>query len=292
MKEPSRRTSRQALALGLLAALALGCGGFLLGRTTSERPAPPVATPVVTPVPQPTAPIEVTKRTFGRADLIALASGAADAFAAGRPMPSDVLAADGRLFELRLPFGCNGPATADSDATARWRYDEQAKALRVHVAPTEWVAADWLSTPSPAVEGIEGFWITRPWTSSEACPVDASHPPTGTQPVTLPGQTLAIAQIFTSEDTRQGRRDGTPFETVKKIAPDALDTSQGFQLRLRGRIARVPGGGPILCRQPAGPEQRPICLLAAALDDVAIINPATDDVLATWPMQRSSTAKP
>jgi hypothetical protein len=243
-------------------------------------------------VPQPTAPIEVAKRTFGRADLIALASGAADAFAAGRPMPSDVLAAEGHLFELRLPFGCNGPATPDSNATARWRYDEQAKALRVHVAPTEWVAADWLSTPIPAVEGIEGFWITRPWTASEACPVDASHPPTGTQPVTLPGQTLALAQIFTSEGTRQGRRDGAAFETVKKIAPDALKTSQGFQLRLRGRIARAPGGGPILCRQPAGPEQRPICLLAVALDEVAIVNPATGDVLATWPIQSNSTAKP
>src|SRR5690606_18404771 len=133
------------------------------------------------------------------------------------------------------------------------------------------------------VEAIEGFWISRPWTSSEACPATTSQTAaTGPEPVTLPGQTLAIAQFFGPESARRGRREGQSYDTVVRIAPDELNDSQGFHLRLSGRIRNIAGDGPMLCGQPAGPEQQPICAIGVAMDEVAIRNPTTGQTLATW----------
>ncbi len=291
MTEPSLRTSRLALAGGLAAALAVGGGGFLVGRGTSERVvAADVRRPVTPPLPatEPTpAPDDPASRVLGRAELIALAAAAADTTAAGRPLPPEVAVAEGARFELRLPFGCTGPAAEGSDAGMRWRYNADDGALRLHVAPVTWSARDWWPTdPVPAIDSIEGFWIARPWTASEACPASAPAGATGTEAVTLPGQTLAVAQFFVADDTRQGRRDAKPYETVQRIAADAVRGEGGFALRITGRIASVPGGGPVLCRQPAGSEQRPICIVAITPDEIAIENPATGATIATWNVDR------
>ncbi len=220
-----------------------------------------------------------------RADLIALAASAADAFASGAAPPRTIADAVGRRFDLRLPFGCQGPADTGSDAAMRWRYDEKAEALRVHVAPAVWSAADG-AAPGPqstADDLVEGFWIPRPWTSSETCPaLPDSATPTGAEAVTLPGQTLAIVQVLDGDDARQRRRDGKPYETVVRATPDEVRAGQGLQVRIRGRIADMAGQGPIACRQPGGPEQRPICRVAVTMDDIAIDNPNTGRTLATW----------
>lgn len=50
----------------------------------------------------------------------------------------------------------------------RWRYDEAAGALRIHVAPATWSTAEW-SRDSATLEAMEGFWIERPWSSAETC---------------------------------------------------------------------------------------------------------------------------
>lgn len=285
MEEPSARASRLALAGALAAALIVGGAGFLLGRGTSERTQVVVAPPVAAPAPVPTPEPEPALRgALGRADLIALAAAAADAAAAGRDPGNEIAAADGRRFEVRLPFGCAGPAGEDSNAAMRWRYDTEDQALRIHVAPVTWTAQDWWAGEAAGgVEAVEGFWITRPWTSSEACPSGGDRPAaTGAEPVTLPGQTLALGQIFFADGARSGRRDGEAYETVVRVPEDALDASDGFRLRLSGRIARTRGAGPVRCRQPAGPEQRPICLVSVVLDEVAVENPATAATLATW----------
>src|SRR3546814_4442581 len=70
------------------------------------------------------------------------------------------------------------------------------------------------------------------------------------------------------------------------FTPDAFDVSQGLRLRLRGRVDRVPGAGAVRCIQPAGSEQRPICVVAISLDEVLIENTATGAVLATWSVSR------
>lgn len=283
MEEPSPRRSRLVLAGALAAVIVVGGGGFLLGRSTTERTRivaePPVAAP--SPAPEPRPELDAV---LGRAELIALATRAADAAASGRNPDDQIAAVDGRRFEIRLPFGCDGPVGEESDAAMRWRYDAEDRTLRIHVRPMTWTAQDWWGSDAPAgVEAVEGFWIARPWSSSEACPVGGERPVArGVEPVTLPGQTLALGQIFHADSARGGRRNGAPFETVVRLPENDLDASNGFRLRVSGRIARASRAGPIRCRQPGGPDQRPICLISTITDEVAIENPASGATLATW----------
>ncbi|MEG3086423.1 hypothetical protein [Sphingomonas sp. PB4P5] len=295
MNEPSLRTSRVALAAGLAAVVVVGGGGFLLGRSTSARdPAPAVVAPIAAPAPStPEAEQPAPRdRVLTRVDLIALAAQATDAVASGQPLPAAIARAMGQRFAINIPFGCQGPADATSDAPMRWRYDAETKVLRVHVAPVVWNPTEIL--PAAAVESVaavEGFWIARPWSASDSCPpVGEAATPSGADAVTLPGQTLAIAQFFGADDVRQGRRGDKPYEAVVRLPDGAFAGPQGLRLRITGRIAAPPGGGPVACRQPAGAEQRPICLIAIASDEIAITDPVSGTVLATWTVDGADAA--
>ena len=285
MQEPSVRTSRLAIAGGLAAILVVGGGGFFLGRTTA--PAPPAPAPMVVPAPTP-APVPETPKDLGRGELIALAQRAADAFASGEAMPKAVVDAAGRRFDLLLPFGCSGPSEAETSLPMQWRYDEAEGTLRVSVKPMMWSKADWNLDDRATTGAAEGFWITRPWSSSGACPLRAGQAfSRGVEPLTLPGQTLAIAQFFDGDADRDGRRNGRPFETVTRVAADKFDGSRGFRLRISGRLDAVTGNMPVRCVQPAGAEQRPICVIGARIDTVRLENPTSEEVLATWTIGRS-----
>lgn len=280
MQEPSVRTSRLAIAGGLAAVLVVGGGGFFLGRVTA--PAPKVPEPVVLTIPAP-APAPEAPKDLKRADLIVLAQRAADAFASGNAAPKAVTAAAGRRFELLLPFGCAGPSDAGSNSPMQWRYEESSGTLRVSVRPMIWDGAEWGLDDRVGVDAAEGFWITRPWSSSGECPARAEQLAVrGVEPVTLPGQTLALARFFRAETDREGRRARRPFETVQRIAPDKFDGSRGFRLRLSGRIDAIAAVSPIRCVQPAGTEQRPICAIGARIDTVRLENPVNGETLATW----------
>ena len=111
------------------------------------------------------------------------------------------------------------------------------------------------------------------------------------EPVILPGQTLAIGQLFDGEAARQDRRDGRAYTSVLRLTPDAVLGEQGFQLRLIGNIAAAPGGSSVLCRQPGGAEQRPVCIVMTTLDTVSIENAATGKTLATWDMAGTRRTK-
>jgi hypothetical protein len=280
MQEPSLRTSRLAIAGGLAAVIVVGGAGFFFGRSTAPQPAEPVPVSSPTPEPSPTQPA----RMLNRADIISIAAQAADALASGEPLPEDVRATANRRFELALPFGCAGPAGENGQAPLRWRYDEDEEVLRLHVAPTSWRPVEWGVGENTGIEAVEGFWLARPWSSDVVCPQRAHAAPTGTEPITLPGQTLAIAQFFTGTDRRAALRDDRPFETVQRVPLGQFDAARGFRVLLTGRIDRVPGGGPVRCIQPAGIEQRPICVVAVVLDEVRIENPIGAEVLATWPV--------
>lgn len=284
MQEPSLRTSRLAIAGGLVAAIALGGAGFLLGRSTAPEPEPRDPVAVETPAPQP-SPTSEPVRILGRADIIALADEATEALVAGEPLPAEVRDAVDRRFELAVPFGCGGAAGEDSLAPLRWRYDAEEEALRLHVAATSWTAAEWGLSQAAGIEAIEGFWVARPWSSSGECPQRAGQArASGMEPVTLPGQTLAVAQFFADGTRREALREGRPFESVQRVPREEFAAPRGFRLLLAGRIDRVPGNGPVRCIQPAGIEQRPICVVAVTLDEVRIENPASDEVLARWPI--------
>jgi hypothetical protein len=245
----------------------------------------PVAAPVVSET--------RAARILSRADVIAIANAAADAASSGAKMPESAKATEGSRFEIGLPFGCDGPAAEDSREPFQWRYDPASSSLRVSVAPATFDPQEWLSEPSsaagnsarPAVrqEAIEGFWISRPWSSRATCePRSTPVAPLGIDAVTIPGQTLGLAQIFTEEDSRNARRGGKPYQSVRRMDEDDLKIDQGLRVRLRGRIGSFPGGSTVRCRQPAGKEQRPVCLVAVTFDDVAIENPSTKETVATW----------
>lgn len=289
MREPSPRVSRLLIAGGLLAVAAIGGGGFLLGRARLPVPAPASPAPLAAaPAPAPPPAEALVDAVLARADLIALGNAAADAAASGRSPPEQVEAAAGRRFRLYLPFGCDGPADAGSGAPLRWRYDAEAGVLRVHAAPMTWPVADWLGAAgqgarTESVEALEGFWVARPWSSRETCAGGvAVTAATGAEPITLTGQTLGVAQLVTADTPRQLRRGDRPYEAVVRVAPEALRLDAGLRLRLDGRIGTFPGGTAARCVQPGGPEQRPACLFAVSLEEVAVENAVTGEALATW----------
>jgi hypothetical protein len=240
-----------------------------------------VAPKTPTPAPSP-QPAEEAATVLGRADLLALANTAADAFASGKAVPADVGSAAGRQFDLVLPFGCSGPN--DPAATAMgWQYDAATGTLRVSATPVTWSGADWHVRQGDEAATATGFWINRPWSGDERCPVRVGEAaPAGTVPVTLPGQTLAIATFGSDGALGNGRR---AFETVQRV-PE-FDGSRGLLLHVTGRLDRAVSGGPVRCVQPAGVEQRPICAIAAVMDEVRIEAPATGATLATWTMSHT-----
>jgi hypothetical protein len=282
MPEPSRQTSRRVIAAGALAAIALAGGGFVLGRATTEKvraptvePKPPIAQ--LPTAPPPTLPGD--RAPLARAALLAGVAAAADAFAAGSPVPDSVTQLAGRRFETRLPFGCRGAAT-DPTGALSWSYNPEQQTLRLRAVPVQWASAEWLPEQiegdAVVVEAVEGFWVTRPWTASELCPPIV---PDGQQ--AAPEQTAGIAQFFTETSSRVGRRDGKSFEAVEKIAPDALDAGQGFRWVLSGRIAPAPDGRLILCRS-TNSQARPTCLVSVRLDRVAFEGAQGGATIAEW----------
>ncbi|MEG3164477.1 hypothetical protein U1701_07720 [Sphingomonas sp. PB2P19] len=293
MHEPSPRTSRLVVAGSAVAVVLLGGGGFLLGRSTAPSPPPVVVSPLPAPAIAPVVSEAPAARVLSRADIIAIANAAADAASSGTKTPESAGANEGARFQIDLPFGCDGPASEDSREPFQWRYDATSSSLRVSVASAAFDAGEWLGTPpsgagstaSPTAreEAMEGFWIARPWSSRETCNSgSALAAPIGIDAVTLPGQTLGLAQIFTDQDSRNARRRGKPYESVRRMDESDLKIDQGLRVRLRGRIARFPDGSTVRCRQPAGKEQRPVCLVAVTFDDVAIENPSTQETIATF----------
>lgn len=277
MHEPSVRGSRLAIAAGLAAVLIVGGTGFLVGRETAPKPriVSPAPARQTEPTPAPTeAPVD--RPAWGRSQLLGLIGEAADASASGEPLPEKIAQAAGRRFDLVLPFGCAGPSAEGSRNAMGWRLDEAKGVVRVYAKPESWTPDEW-RLPSSAESTLKGFWIPRPWSSSAECPAQVGQTgATGSEPVTLPGQTLAIAQTMPSD--AQWRT----FEKVERVEPDEIVAAAGFRLRLSGKIDSFPDGGPIRCIQPAGPEQRPLCVLAARFEEVRIENAATGEVLGVW----------
>jgi hypothetical protein len=290
MREPSLRTSRLAIAGAVLALATMGGAGFYLGRTTSpEVSDDPTAAASPSAAPQSIIPVVEPILPLDRAGLLDLVAAAADAAASGVAPPDKVAEAVDRRFEIAVPFGCAGSAEEDSEASLRWRYEEDAEILRLHVAVTRWAAADWGLVDPVDGKSIEGFWIERPWASGGECPQRSAGSQTvSAASVPAAEQTLAIAQFFGVDVRREALRADRPFQSVQRIAAADFAAPRGFRLMLSGRIDRVPGAtasaGPVHCIQPGGAGQRPRCVVAVTLDEVRIENPASGEVLATWPI--------
>lgn len=250
---------------------ALAGGGYLVGRDREPPPAPvavPAAPPSVTPE-VPDAPVDITLQ---RADLIRLASAAADA-SSGGPAVKEML--EGKRFVIRIPFGC-GTVNSEEERAFNARYTAEDRTLRISVQPKDWAEIPWVAAELERREAdrAEGFWVPRPWTRSETCPADQGDPAN-------PASSLGIAQIFDSESSRVGQRRGRPFEATVQLEDD-VDLSKGLRLVIEGRVARwTMGRETVLCRASKAYE-RPLCLVGAKLDTIAVENASNGKRLADW----------
>ncbi|MCX7586997.1 hypothetical protein OUA97_11425 [Phenylobacterium sp. 58.2.17] len=273
----ARRRRARLGAVVLTPFLLLACG------PQETAPPPPPPPPKIEPPPPEPAKIIAPPPSLGRADLLAAAAAAASAYAAGAAAEgADPLA--GRSFTIRTPFGCAPDRAKPSPGLA-------GRALRAKgQAELSLTPADWTQSPlvAAAVEAkvwdaVEGYWIDRPWLSSEVCPPGAA--PAGDDaeiPAPSP-QTLGLAAVFEPEGSRFGRRNGRAYSFtlrgVDKTPPEP--PAKGYRLVLEGRFTAFPDGRSIHCRAES-PDRRPLCVAAAQLDRVAFEDGDTSAVISEW----------
>jgi hypothetical protein len=253
--------------LAVIAAFAVLAACTREAEAPTPSPAPPAPLPAAPPPP------------LDRAGLLAAVDAASDAAAAGRPAPELVTALAGRTFEIGLPLGCFGAEAEDatSPAALGYAYDPEARVLRVRAKPEVWTETPWVRALIPAadVEALEGFWVSRPWLRGADCPVggvalDAPPAP----------ETLGIVQVFSAEQPRTARRDGRAYEAVRKLPEDQAPERAGYRLVLSGRVLDPADGPPVRC-SVVHPDRRPICLVLADVQRVALSTPQ-GEVLAEW----------
>ncbi|WP_338503075.1 hypothetical protein V6R86_06695 [Sphingomonas kaistensis] len=268
----------------------------------ARLPPPPVAAAPVLPL--------------GRAELIDAAARAADAHARGATVSPEDSKLVGRRFTLQLPFGCTGSAETGSEAPLRWSYDPAEGTLRVSVTPNVWTDAAPVRAAAQGVEyeAAEGFWIERPWLRTADCPlvpqpqaqpteqVDpadesaaTNSPPSpviasdnaataGGETANVPPparKTLALVELFEPGSRRAARRNGRPYTVVTNIAPGEIDLSKGLRLVVTGRLAPLRQGNAIVCTGRLI-DERPLCMIGAAVDRVAITDASGSRILGEW----------
>jgi hypothetical protein len=264
------------------------------------------------PARQPAPPaIAAPSPPLARADLIDAAARAADAHARGVVVAPEDGELTGRRFTLRLPFGCTGPAADDGEALMRWSYDPAEETLRVSVAPKVWTNAEPVRTAATGIgyEAAEGFWIERPWLRSGDCPVMPQPAPAaepapgaaeGNQAMAAAGpdgvaevapapqaqnsrarETLALVELFKPGSRRAAQRSGKPYTVVAKLAPGEINLARGLRVVVTGRVVPFGAGAPIVCSGD-GINERPLCLIGAEIDRVAITDASGQRILGEW----------
>lgn len=218
-------------------------------------------------IPRPQPPLD-------RAALLSAVAEAASATAAGSEMPESVTSLDGRQFEVRIRFGCRGPAQDLQNAWLGWSYDAEKRTLRVQAKPTiskeEKLVADLAGED---YESVEGFWIPRPWLRQAVCPAGAAltrQPATTaekapTDPAAQAGAAKAqagrteMAKARENEDpATQSEREleqaevktGEPLPTAPRVGLAQFFTSDGPRTHRRdsrpyASVKPIPEGQPI-----------------------------------------------
>ena len=257
------------------------------GEQVVERPA----------IPRPQPPLD-------RAAMLAAVAQAASATAAGLPVPEHIASLDGKQFEIRIRFGCRGPARDLPNAWLGWSFDSEERILRVRAKPT-------ISNQDPLIaemaakehEAVEGFWIPRPWLLQPVCPAmaavnrtdpeepnaadgpaedEASADPVQTAADPVPASPrIGIAQFFTVQDARTHRRNSRPYSAVKTLPEGTPLFSQGFDLVLSGRLRALGDRGVIQCVAKSV-EAPPECVVSVEFLRVRIERPESGEIVAEW----------
>jgi hypothetical protein len=298
---------RALLAGGVFVAL-------LISAVLIARPGGPEEEVIALPVAKPTSPvIAAPAPPLTRADLIDAAARAADAHARGVPLLAEDSELAGRRFTLRLPFGCVVPAEADSEASMGWSYEPEEQTLRVLVAPNVWTDAGPVRKAAKGLdyEAAEGFWIERPWLRTGDCPVwpqpslvasATSETVKGNQVVAVTSpeaeqavegvpapalqldeaqRTLALVEYFKPGSRRAARRNGKPYTVVAKLAPSEIDLTRGLRVVVTGRLVPFGSRSAIAC-SGIDVDKRPLCLISAEIDRVAITDASGQRTLGEW----------
>ena len=253
--------SRSTLAAVALAMALAACG---------RQPAAPAGNSATNTTAGDVTPVLPTaKPGLDREQLVIAAMRALTSAALGRDDGEAQKPLRGRDFTLKLRFGCPG---VTADPARSWTYDEEKQTLRVRVsadlAAQEVPASDLLLS---GYEGVAGFTLGTPLLLSPGCPA-APYAAIGEG-----GPTIALAQLFTAQDSRV-QRPQHAYELTKAAEP-AEKPTQGLDLVVSGRLAELRDGRAIHC---AAADGAPTCLISAQIDHVAIENPADGTVLGQW----------
>jgi hypothetical protein len=288
MADDPTRPSRRGLALigpisiVVVVAAILFAAWLMRPREPEETALPPkappeVSAPTATPGP-PSPPPALT-----RADLVVRAGDGAAAYAARTPPPPGRDPFVGRPFTLRIPFGCGGPQVRPGGAQAFAEYDAQKRTIRLVARPADWTQLPPIQALPGAdeIERVEGFWMPRPWTTSETCPPPRDDPPLPT-PTPPAAQTLGLARLFEEGGSRVLRRGERPYEFVRKLPEgDASLLSHSYRLVLEGRVVGFGDGRAVRCWSETA-NHRPVCLFAVIFDRVAFEDAESGTLLAEW----------
>lgn len=275
------RPASRWICASLLAVALAGC------EQSPREPQPDPNSQAIAPTPVASATQPRALPVLTRGDLVSAIGQAASDYAGGVVHENaDPLV--GRSFSVSVAFGCSGPVanpteTGDAPGLASWAWGPDRQTIELQMTPGDWAGTNLIagSADAPDWEAVEGFWISRPWLASEACPQVRADPlAAGT--VSPSPQSVGLAAVFEAGGSRLGRRNGRAYSYTVRAeggAPLAAPT-EGFRLVLEGRTNSFPDGRAIRCRA-SGPDQRPVCVVATILDRVAF-QTADGSVLTQW----------
>jgi hypothetical protein len=275
----------------LLLVAALAAGGC--------RPAEPEHNQSSNAVQQSAEPRTLSVRTppVDRAALLGFVARAGSDAAAGIDDSASQGKLDGRPFEIRIRFGCAGPAEKLDETALGWSFSAEDRTLRVRAVPTLTDAKGVVPRiAGRPVEAVEGFLIARPWLLQPVCPkapaptdeaaggeTDEAAAPL--EPAASPEEPsearIGIAEFYTAADSRTERRRDRPFQAVVKLDEGAAAPTQGFNLVLAGRLRALTGRKVIYCLA-RGVDRAPSCIVSARFDRVWIERPQSGEVIAEW----------
>ena len=282
-------------AKGALLTTALLCLGALSG-CQSEQPAN-LESDDQSNIEEAKPPLPVVEAPFNRPRLLFTVARAASSHSAGADDTDVQRTLDGKRFEVRLRFGCDGQGPGHGDHG--WSVDPDGRTLRVRVVPTLSLDDEVVrSLASAETEAAGGFWLPRPWLLNAACPKaqpgltsengtapraanDAEQVPTRSDLPDPALQHIGIVQFFASDDSRTGRRMDQPFEAVKQLKDGDRIGGQGYNLVLAGRL-RARGDGRVILCAGSGRDRPPDCVVSADIDRVWIEQPEDKAVVAEW----------